>query len=277
MVCGRCDSQVEPVDNFCRNCGVRLSQSAGIAAADASSRTEHEQPISTDASSSRVKSVSSGARRGAALQPAHERKGTHSTTIFFGLLLLIAIAAAGYFGTDLLREPGKPDRPYGAGAPGPVSREEINRAGEPVENNPTSFAQSQSPEPLTSAPLELSDQRPNMLSKARPDSEPSEPSSRKAPVKTDEQQSTGTARSAKVTASTATSRRASAAGAYETRDSTPLFESPSSSSRVVANIPSGTRVEVVSSKGDWLEVHSRRGNPPGFIRRQDAKFLEKTD
>jgi len=34
---------------------------------------------------------------------------------------------------------------------------------------------------------------------------------------------------------------------------------------------------VVNSKGEWLEVHSRRGNPPGFIRRQDAKFLEKTD
>jgi hypothetical protein len=46
---------------------------------------------------------------------------------------------------------------------------------------------------------------------------------------------------------------------------------------VVANIPAGTRVDVVNSKGDWLEVHSRRGNPPGFIKRQDAKFLEKTD
>jgi hypothetical protein len=271
MVCSRCGAQVAPVDNFCRNCGVRLSQSAGITAADASSRTERGQPINTAASSSRAKSVPSGARRDAALPPAHERKGTHSTTIFFGLVLLIAIAAAGvYFGTDLLREPGKPDRPFGANAPGSLSRDEIDRAGEPV-------AQSQSPQPSPSAPLQSSDQRPNVVSRPRPDTEASEPSPRKAPLQTDEQQSKGTARSAKVPASAPTSRRASGAGAYETRDSTPLFESPSSSSRVVANIPAGTRVEVVSSKGDWLEVHSRRGNPPGFIRRQDAKFLEKTD
>jgi hypothetical protein len=40
--------------------------------------------------------------------------------------------------------------------------------------------------------------------------------------KRDEQQSTDTTRSAKVTP---TSRRASGTGAYETRDSTPLFES----------------------------------------------------
>ena len=260
MVCSRCGAQVAPVDNFCRNCGVRLSQSAGITAADASSRTEREQPIHTAARSSRAKSVPSGARRDAALPPAHERKGTHSTNIFFGLVFLIAIAAAGvYFGTDLLREPGKPDRPFGADVPGSLSGEEGNRAG-PVDNSPTSFAPSQSPEPSPSAPLESS-----------------EPSPRKAPLQTDEQQSKGTARSAKVPASAPTSRRASGAGAYETRDSTPLFELPSSSSRVVANIPGGTRVEVVSSKGDWLEVHSRRGNPPGFIRRQDAKFLEKTD
>jgi hypothetical protein len=276
MVCSRCGAQVAPVDNFCRNCGVRLSQSAGITAADASSRTEREQPINTAASSSRAKSVPSGARRDAALPPAHERKGTHSTTIFFGLVFLIAIAAGVYFGTDLLREPGKPDRPFGADAPGSLSREESNRAG-PVDNSPTSFAPSQSPEPSPSAPLESSNQGPNLASKPRPNTEASEPSPRKAPLQTDEQQSKGTARSAKVPASAPTSRRASGAGAYETRDSTPLFESPSSSSRVVANIPAGTRVEVVSSKGDWLEVHSRRGNPPGFIRRQDAKFLEKTD
>jgi len=265
MVCSRCGAQVAPVDNFCRNCGVRLSQSAGITAADASSRTEREQPINTAASSSRAKSIPSGARRDAALPPAHERKGTHSTTIFFGLVFLIAIAAGVYFGTDLLREPGKP-RQFGADAPG---------AGEPVDNSATPFAQS--PEPSPSAPLESSEQHPNVVSRPRPNTEASEPSPRKAPLQIDEQQSKGTARSAKVPASAPTSRRASGAGAYETRDSTPLFELPSSASRVVANIPAGTRVEVVSSKGDWLEVHSRRGNPPGFIRRQDAKFLEKTD
>ena len=267
MVCSRCGSQFEPMDNFCRNCGVRLSRSAGRAAGDESSRRERAQIITSAASSSRPKTLPSGASGDAAFARPQERKGT-PTTMFFGVVLLIAVAAAGvYFGTNVLRQKIKPDRPYDAEAPGSLSREEINRAGEP-ENSPMSVPQSQS------APFESSEQRPNVVSKAWPNTEAPEVSPRKAPVKTDEQQSTDTARSAKVTP---TSRRASGSGAYETRDSTPLFESASSSSRVVANIPPGTRVEVVSSKGDWLEVHSRRGNPPGFIRRQDAKFLEKTD
>ena len=264
MVCSRCGSQFEPVDNFCRNCGVRLSQSAGRAAGDESSGRERAQIIASAASSARPKTQPSRASGDARPQ---QRKDTHAT-MFFAVVLLIAVAAAGvYFGTNVLRQKIKPDRPYDAEAPGSLSREEINRAGEP-ENSPMSVPQSQS------APFESSEQRPNVVSKAWPNTEAPEVSPRKAPVKTDEQQSTDTTRSAKVTP---TSRRASGTGAYETRDSTPLFESPSSSSRVVANIPPATRVEVVSSKGDWLEVHSRRGNPPGFIRRQDAKFLEKTD
>jgi len=29
---------------------------------------------------------------------------------------------------------------------------------------------------------------------------------------------------------------------------------------------------VVRSAGDWLEVRSKHGKPPGFIRRDDAMF-----
>jgi SH3 domain-containing protein/zinc ribbon protein len=275
MVCSRCGSQFEPGDNFCRNCGVRLSQSSERATGDESSRRERAQIITSAASSSRPKRLPSRASDDAGPARLQERKGI-DVTIFFGVVLLIAVAAVGvYFGTNVLRQKIKADRPYGAEAPSSLSRKEMNRAGEPVENSAPSLAQS--PEPSPSAPLEPSDQYPNVVSTPRPNTEASEPSLRKAPLQTDEQQSKGTARSAKVPASAPTSRRTSGAGAYETRDSTPLFESPSSSSRVVANIPAGTRVEVVSSKGDWLEVHSRRGNPPGFIRRQDAKFLDKTD
>jgi len=271
MVCRRCGSQFEPMDNFCRNCGVRLSQSAGRAAGDESSGRERAQIIASAASSARPKTQPSRASGDARPQ---QRKDTHAT-MFFAVVLLIAVAAAGvYFGTNVLRQKIKPDRPYDAEAPGSLSREESNGAGEPVENSPMSVPQSQSSQPSPSFPFESSEQRPNVVSKARPNTEAPEVSPRKAPVKTDEQQSTDSTRSAKVAP---TSRRASGTGAYETRDSTPLFESPSSSSRVVANIPPATRVEVVSSKGDWLEVHSRRGNPPGFIRRQDAKFLQKTD
>jgi uncharacterized protein YgiM (DUF1202 family) len=58
---------------------------------------------------------------------------------------------------------------------------------------------------------------------------------------------------------------------------TTVYEDPSASSKVLASIPAGTRVTVVGSNGEWLEVHSRRGNPPGFIRRGDTTFVEKSN
>ena len=57
---------------------------------------------------------------------------------------------------------------------------------------------------------------------------------------------------------------------YETVRSTSVFEEPSSSSRKLGTIPNGIRVRVVGSSGDWLEVHSKQGRPPGFIRKDDA-------
>lgn len=57
---------------------------------------------------------------------------------------------------------------------------------------------------------------------------------------------------------------------YETVRSTAVFEEPSASSRKVSTIPSGIRVRVVGSTGDWLEVRSKEGRPPGFIRSDDA-------
>jgi hypothetical protein len=71
------------------------------------------------------------------------------------------------------------------------------------------------------------------------------------------------------------SRRTPDAGIYETVRATTVFEQPSASSRSVASIPPGTRVNVVSSTGSWLEVHSKSGKPPGFIRRGDAVFVER--
>ena len=272
MVCSRCGTQVEPLDNFCRNCGVRLTQSAGLTAADKSSGSV----IASAASSPRMKRLSSEASRDAT--PAHERKWVGGATIFLGAVFLVAVAAASvYLATHLLRQTGQRDRPMIAAAPTPLSRDEINRGGDTSNNTSASLAPRPPPQQSPSAPFESSDQGPGVVSKPRPNTEPSEPSTRKPPVQTNERQSTSITSSGKTPASAPTSRRASAAGAYETRDSTPLFEQPSPSSHVVANIPAGTRVDVVSSKGDWLEVHSRRGNPPGFIRRQDAKFLEKTD
>jgi hypothetical protein len=61
---------------------------------------------------------------------------------------------------------------------------------------------------------------------------------------------------------------------YQTVRSTSVFEEPFASSRKVGSIPNGNRVRVVGSTGDWLEVRSKQGRPPGFIRRDDAVLMK---
>lgn len=72
-------------------------------------------------------------------------------------------------------------------------------------------------------------------------------------------------------------RRPAEPGSYELVRTTFVFEEPTESARRVATVPKGTRVTVVASAGEWLEVRSRRGNPPGYIRRSDAMFIERAD
>lgn len=72
------------------------------------------------------------------------------------------------------------------------------------------------------------------------------------------------------------SRRAAEPGQYEVIRTTTVFDRPSASGRDVATITRGTRVTVVGSEGDWLEVRSKQGRPPGFIKRDDAMFAERS-
>lgn len=72
-------------------------------------------------------------------------------------------------------------------------------------------------------------------------------------------------------------RRAAEAGVYETIRATSVYEDPSGSSRALSQIPPGTRINVVRSVGEWLEVRSKQGNPPGFIRLDDAKFIARAN
>ena len=60
---------------------------------------------------------------------------------------------------------------------------------------------------------------------------------------------------------------------YQTVRSTSVFAEPSASSRKVGSIPNGTKVRVVGSTDDWLEVRSKQGRPPGFIRQADAVLM----
>jgi len=72
-------------------------------------------------------------------------------------------------------------------------------------------------------------------------------------------------------------RRAAEPGLYETIRPTAVYADPQGSSRVVAQIAKGTKVSVVGSVGDWLEVRSKHGNPPGFVRRDDAMFVGRAN
>ena len=62
---------------------------------------------------------------------------------------------------------------------------------------------------------------------------------------------------------------------YETLMETFVYREPREGSPRVALIAAGTIVNVAAVQGEWLEVRSKRGNPPGFIKRESATPLGK--
>ncbi|HSC41632.1 MAG TPA: SH3 domain-containing protein, partial [Candidatus Binatia bacterium] len=67
------------------------------------------------------------------------------------------------------------------------------------------------------------------------------------------------------------------AAVYETVHEASVYDNPSSQARVISQIRGGTRINVVSSAGDWLEVRSKHGNPPGYVRSNDARPISRTN
>ena len=74
----------------------------------------------------------------------------------------------------------------------------------------------------------------------------------------------------------APARQTAAPGVYETTRATSVYENPSSAARIISQIGGGTRINVVSSAAGWLEVRSKRGNPPGYVRADDARVIGGT-
>jgi TolA-binding protein len=72
-------------------------------------------------------------------------------------------------------------------------------------------------------------------------------------------------------------RRTAEPGVYETTRATSVHENPSSASRVVSQIGAGTRINVVNSSGDWLEVRSKHGKPPGYVRSDNARLIGRVN
>jgi chromosome segregation ATPase len=59
-------------------------------------------------------------------------------------------------------------------------------------------------------------------------------------------------------------------GTFETVRATQVYGGPSENSPQIANIGPGTKLNVVDSSNGWLEIRSKHGRPPGFIRREAA-------
>lgn len=75
--------------------------------------------------------------------------------------------------------------------------------------------------------------------------------------------------------STPASRKTAEPGLYETLRPTTVFEEPTTSAKILNRISKGTQVTAVRSVGDWLEIRSKHGNPPGFIRADDATLINR--
>ena len=59
-------------------------------------------------------------------------------------------------------------------------------------------------------------------------------------------------------------------GTYQVIRSSRVYAAPNELSRSVGEIEPGVNVRVVNSRDGWLEIHSKHGRPPGFIRRDVA-------
>jgi len=59
-------------------------------------------------------------------------------------------------------------------------------------------------------------------------------------------------------------------GPYEVLSATFVYREPRENSQTLARIETGTRINVVNVQGEWLEVRSKQGRPPGFIKKDTA-------
>jgi hypothetical protein len=59
-------------------------------------------------------------------------------------------------------------------------------------------------------------------------------------------------------------------GIYEITRASRVYSAPTESSQLIGDIEAWMKVSVVNSRDGWLEIHSKHGRPPGFIRRDVA-------
>lgn len=273
MFCTQCGTEIDQGKNFCKNCGARVGGSG--------------QPVADRSTSPSVVDMSPaaaaqppGKTRAAEPEayPAPRGGASNSKLIVTAVAVgfIVLVGAGVYFGTDLLKPTATP--------PAPSTPEPLAKAMEPsplpsfeetkdANSSGTSGQATDLPQAPEPAPLE----QPKPPAEIKPATKIDSPPPVKAQSQRTAPENPPAGRVTRPSAVAPVSRAGATPGIYETLRSTTVYEDPSASSRVLANIPAGTRVNVVSSSGEWLEVHSKRGNPPGFIRRNDAAFVESSN
>jgi len=63
-------------------------------------------------------------------------------------------------------------------------------------------------------------------------------------------------------------------GTFKITRSTQVYSEPSDTSRLIANIKPGMKINVVDSREGWLEIRSQHGRPPGFVRQAAAVRID---
>jgi hypothetical protein len=64
-------------------------------------------------------------------------------------------------------------------------------------------------------------------------------------------------------------------GTYEITQSSRVYAAPNELAQQLGDIEPGVRVNVVDAKNGWLEIHSKHGRPPGYIRKESARVLAR--
>jgi hypothetical protein len=63
-------------------------------------------------------------------------------------------------------------------------------------------------------------------------------------------------------------------GAFEITRPTQVYSGPSEITLAIARIEPGTKINVIDSRDGWLEIRSKHGRPPGFIRQEAAVRID---
>jgi hypothetical protein len=278
MFCTQCGNQIDQGKNFCPKCGSRIAKAPQPTPDNAT--LELEQAPSPTIMETRTQLMSAPSQIGetqAIRAPASENgRGINKQIVIIAAAIVVLAAGVGiYFGTDLLRTTPKQEpvavaqSPAATIVPAAPPAEEAKTPIETKESDLWSTVQPAPPEPQSPIQVEPPKAVPKLKPKPLvPAEAPAEP--RRSPSERDLQNPPPSSPPSQ-------GRLAANPGTYETIRSTNVFAEPSSSSRVVSNIDSGIRVNVVASNAEWLEVRSRFGNPPGFIRRGDTRPVGRAD